>query len=474
MKSVSGKLLRWSLLGLGVVVVLGASLAAVPYVKQWAMAKSADAGSTDASSVEVIRRNPWTVRVDPATIRSLAMQTEEVKPASGTRPLRMIGQLAIDTNHLIRIKPFFAGKVAMIAPVQPEPKAGQTLGKMTSRPVQAGDAVEPNQLLATYWSKDLGQAKSTLVAAWATLLADQAYLSQLRQYPSAVQAKLVWDTEHQANVDRIAVDAAERQLRAWDIPSEEIDALKKEGQHGGTTNKEQWKKWATYEVRAPKAFPGIIVEQNATVGENIDPSSGPPLFQIADFRRMVVYAYPYEEDLPALEKLRDRLKKQGKELTWKITLKADPTRKLPPGKVDKILPILDPNQKTPILRGYIEDPDGNLNPRLLATMSVIAEIQMPPPSGEVMVPATAVVDDGQQSVVFVQSDRQKADEYTLLPVDVVRRYVDRVYIRLHPGAASAQLESGQRVLVSGAVELKAAVDNLPPEPDKNKSRERGS
>jgi membrane fusion protein, heavy metal efflux system len=478
MKLVSGKLLRRSLLWVGILLLLGVSLAAVPFVKQWATAKSADADPTDATFLQVVQRNPWTVRVDPATVRSLAMQTAEVQAAGDIRPLRMVGQLAIDTDHLIRIKPFFAGKIAEIGPVKPGPKPGQTLSNIPSRPLHSGDPVEPNQLLATYWSKDLGQAKSTLVATWATLLADQKYLSQLRQYPTAVQAKLIWDTERQVDADRIAVNAAERQLRAWGIPSEEIDALKKEGKAGGTTDKDQWQKWATYEIRAPKAFPGIIVEQNGTIGENIDPSSGPPLFQIADFRRMVVYAYPYEEDLPALEKLRDRLKKQGKDLTWTITLKADPKRKLPPGKVDKILPILDPNQKTPILRGYIDDPDGNLNPRLLATMSVVAEIKMPPPPGEVMVPATALVDDGQQSIVFVQTDPNKADEFTLVPVDVVRRYADRVYIRVHSPTigkepAALELKPGQRVLVSGAVELKAAVDDLPPEPVKDKSSERG-
>ena len=132
--------------------------------------------------------------------------------------------------------------------------------------------------------------------------------------------------------------------------------------------------------------------------------------------------------MPALEKSRNQLKKQGKELTWTITLKADPTRKLK-GKVDKILPILDPNQRTPILRGYVHDPEGNLNPRLLATMSVLAEIELPPPPGQVIVPATALVDDGAESVVFVQRGSSGQDQFTLQPVEVLARYADRVYIR---------------------------------------------
>ncbi len=462
----STKIWRWLVMVVVGIVLVGVSVAAAPFVKHWAQGKQKDADPDAGSFIELVTPTPLTVRVDAVTIKSLDMQTAEVKPATEPRHLRMIGQLAIDTDHLIRIKPFFAGTLASIAPAKPEPKERVTLSSTNQkpRPLHQGDPVKPNQLLATYYSKDLGQAKSAVVDAWSRLLTDQRYLERLRSYAKgAVPEKTVWDAERQVDADRIAVNAAERQLRAWQIPESEIRDLEKEGQRGGVkADKDQWKKWATFEIRAPN-FPGIIVEKNGTESENIDPSSGPPLFQIADYRRMAVYAYPYEEDLPALQKEWDRLRKQGKDLTWNIALKADPDRKLPPGKVDKVLPILDPYQKTPILRGYVDDPKGNLNPRLLSTMSVTATIELPARPGEVVVPATALVDDGQESIVFVQRDVHKPDQFTLQPVEVVARYADKVFIRAKPnkGGQAKPLEAGQSVLVSGGVELKEAVDNLP-------------
>ena len=247
MKLPSAKILRRGLVVACLIVALGASVAAMPYVKQWTRATDKEADVADASFVTVVERSPLTVRVEAATVRSLGMKTAEVQPATAPRPLRMVGQLAIDTDHLIRIKPFFAGQVAKIAPSKPVPSEGASLGTV-SRPLRQGDAVQPHQLLATYWSKDLGQAKSSLVDGWSHLLVDQRYLNDLRNSPNAVPEKVVRDAERAVDADRIAVNAAERQLRAWGIPEDEIQALKKEGRLGGNNNKEQWKKWATFEV----------------------------------------------------------------------------------------------------------------------------------------------------------------------------------------------------------------------------------
>ncbi|HZU36566.1 MAG TPA: hypothetical protein VFA18_11685, partial [Gemmataceae bacterium] len=104
MKLPSAKIMRRGLIIVCIVIALAASVAAVPYVKQWAQAADKNADTADNSFIEVLNRTPLTVRLDPATVRSLGVESAEVQPANAPRPLRMVGQLAIDTDHLIRIK----------------------------------------------------------------------------------------------------------------------------------------------------------------------------------------------------------------------------------------------------------------------------------------------------------------------------------------------------------------------------------
>jgi len=82
---------------------------------------------------------------------------------------------------------------------------------------------------------------------------------------------------------------------------------------------------------------------------------------------------------------------------------------------DLILPIIEPNQRTPILKGHVENPTG----WLLSNQSVTATINMPAPPGEVIIPTGALVDEGGESIVFVQPDPAQ-NAFALRRVKVVR------------------------------------------------------
>ncbi|HEV3261511.1 MAG TPA: efflux RND transporter periplasmic adaptor subunit [Gemmataceae bacterium] len=455
------KLIGLLLLAVLVAGMVGAGLLLVG--KWWHPKKEGDETIKSGTAVKLVASQPPAVELQPATIRSLGIATEEARKAEWLRPMRLYGQLAPNVDRLIRIKPRFAGQVSKIMAAQEYDKKQ---GKSVPRPIRVGDKVQKDDVLAVIWSKDLGQAKSDLVDSLSQLRLDKDALEMQEKYGgSSIPVLSLMSARRKVDADQILVDRAERTLRMWEIPDKEIQALKDEANRGGNPGKSQWANWAKYEIKAP--FDGIIMEKNGTKGENIDPSTGPPLFQIADVSRLTVYAYPFEEDLAILERL-------GRHIEWSIVPRANPQAVFT-GTVDVILPNVDPNQKTLILQGSVDNPDE----RLRSGMSVTVTIKVPAPSDEVEIPTTALVDEGNGSAIFVQPDPDKP-RYVLRYVDVVRRYADRVFVRSKPSPEEERradhedrpkpqpLKAGQRVLVSGAVELKAELDDILTESAKDK------
>ena len=98
----------------------------------------------------------------------------------------------------------------------------------------------------------------------------------------------------------------------------------------------------------------------------------------------------------------------------------------------------------------------------------------------VEVPSDAVVDDGQQCVVFVQTDAAK-HYYTMRRVELTQRFEKTVFVRSKPFTKAEQrtpeeeelgllpkepLRPGERILQTGVGELKAALLDKESEPNK--------
>src|SRR5262249_36187269 len=161
-------------------------------------------------------------------------------------------------------------------------------------------------------------------------------------------------------------------------------------------------------VRAPLA--GVIVEKNLNLGDIVDTSQD--LFRIADVSHLAVWVHAYEENLPALLAL------PPQDRTWEVRLKAEPNAPAIKGTIEEIGYVLAPNQHTALVMGHVENrqpgwpTNGGGEGPLRAGQFVTATVSLPPPSGVVAVPATALVEDGNESIVFVQEDPAR-HEYTL-------------------------------------------------------------
>jgi cobalt-zinc-cadmium efflux system membrane fusion protein len=318
-----------------------------------------------------------------------------------------------------------------------------------TRPLRYGDRVTKGQLLAVVWNTDLGNKKNDLVDAIYQLKLDEEILKRAEEKAYAVPEVFLLNARRNVQVDINAVNRAESTLRTWRVPNEEIDAVKAEAQRiierKGERDPAKAEAWPRMELRAP--FDGVIVEKTIGLHSYVDTSTD--LFKIAKLDKLAVYAYAYEEDLPALQALKPEQR------LWQIRLQNEPNAKPLSGTIEVIGYTIDPTQHTGIVMGEVNNPEE----RLKVGQFIIADIRLPPASNEVIIPMTALVEDGRDSIVFIQPDLAKP-YYQQARVTVSRREHEVVFLR-----KADSLQPGKTwVVSSGSVELKAALEDLQARP----------
>jgi cobalt-zinc-cadmium efflux system membrane fusion protein len=409
------------------------------------------------------------------------------QPPTAMRPLVLPGSTALDPTRLARIRPRFAPvRVVELAKV-PDWATRETSGHTDMREIRQGDVVSKGDYLGTFYSLDVGAKKNDLLDALVQLQLDQQILDDAEKHREAVPPVLLNQYKHAVQTDRNAVNKALNNLKLWEIPQDEIDALHAEAQKlsedrnawyktpegrwvkgenlarrpSGSAETEAENPWGRVTFRAP--FDGVVVERTVHTGEMVvDPTVN--LFQIADVRRLLVTAHCPEDELPTLEGL------HGTGRRWTVKTIGSGSASGLPGIIDQISYIIDPNQHTLEVQGYVENPGMHMR----AGQFVTATVNIPPPKDVVEIPTVALVDDGLQSVVFVQPN-PAANQFTMRRVQVTHRFERAVFVRSAPFAKDEQLtaremeegllpreplQPGDRVLLSGAVELKAAVQDL--------------
>ena len=338
------------------------------------------------------------------------------------RPLVLYGSTALDPTRLARIRARFApARVVQIAQVWDWSRKN---GHTEFRELRQGDTVAKGDLLGVFYSVDVGCKKNDLLDALVQLDLDQKILDGAQKVTGAVPKVFLLTYERAVQGDRNAINRALNNLKAWDIPQDEIDALHtlankicsdqnawmktpegrwvkgekqaaaaKAGPHNDTDDT-----WGRVTLRAP--FDGVVVERNLAVDEMVVDNTV-NLFQIADVSRLLVQANCPEDALPILDALGRNERK------WTVQTVSAPSGTGLPGTIDEISYIIDPNQHTAIIKGYVENPGKHIR----AGQYVSVTVNIPPPADVVEIPVDALVDDGRQSVVFVQPDAEQAAVY---------------------------------------------------------------
>ncbi len=439
------------------VVLVGLSAAAMPRFKDWFKPDGGhdQTGEKEVSngSARLVAGRPDTIELPREVVERLGIRTAEVTVARRDRKLELSGSLAPDTDRLLPVRSRFAGEVVEVGQI-PVRESGK---RTRFRNVRTGDQVQEGQLLAVVWSKDLGEKKSELIDALLRMKLDRETLRRMEKgyQEGAIPERTYREQQNALWTDQNAARRAESTLRSWRLTDAEIQAIYQEAdriaarRQKGENSREDWKHWARVEVTAP--FDGTILEKNLTVGAIVDTSTN--LYILGDLSNLVAWAYAYEEDLPALQALPPPVR-------WRIYLKAAPEAEPLSGTVSEIRPVIDTTVHAALVKGRVANPQG----RLLSGQFITAVIDLPPRPDEVVVPTSALVEDGQDSVVLVQTDPKKP-QFTRQHVAVVRRAQDHVSVRsrLNPDQVRrglTPLRPGDRVGTSGVLELEGALRDL--------------
>ena len=138
-----------------------------------------------------------------------------------------------------------------------------------------------------------------------------------------------------------------RTLQSWRICKEEIDHVRAEADRlspeKAPDREEMVAQWAKLEVLSP--LDGTVIERNVALGDLVDTNID--LFKIADLSRLRVVAHAYEEDLPSLDALKaDRR-------AWSVAIGSGPDAATRQGRFDRVGCIIDPNQHTALVMGWV-------------------------------------------------------------------------------------------------------------------------
>ncbi len=215
---------------------------------------------------------------------------------------------------------------------------------------ETGQAVRRGQTLFTLYSPELLSAQEELLAA----LASQ---SRARE------------TEAPDRADYL-VDAARRRLSLWDLSSEQIGEIIRNGQ-------------PIQYVAIPSPASGFVVEKNVIEGAAVQP--GQTLYRIADLSTLWLDADVYESELPLVE--------VGQEA--EVTFPYLPGRKLR-APVAYVYPYLERGSRTGKVRLELPNPGIELKPDMYADVVLRAAR-----GDRVVVPEEAVIYAGPRRLVFV-------------------------------------------------------------------------
>jgi cobalt-zinc-cadmium efflux system membrane fusion protein len=399
---------------------------------------------------------PESIQVSTEAVAAIGLKFVEVEPAPAPEPLRLPGYLLVDPNSLVPIHSRFPGEVVQIGEI--EEVNGR--GERHRRPIRFGDNVKAGQLLAVVWSTDIGQKKSELVDALSKLWLDETILKNFEKAgPGAVPQRTFDEAKRNVEADKILVNAARRTLVSWRLSEEEIDDVADEARQLRSDEQQTAAAttWSQLQIWAPSIDDGVVLEKSVNVGEVVDTNDN--LFKIANLSTIQVLAYVYEEDLPAIEQLRPD------ERHWDIDLKSDPNDKPRPGKFSLIGSVIDQTMRTAPIVGWLDNHDHKLR----INQFVTATVNLPADPAMVKLPTSALIEEGSTAAVFVETNRE-LHEVTRRVVAVTRRGEKMVFVRAEPNEeerkdSALPLHIGERVVMSGALELDSELTNLKSSPD---------
>ena len=352
-------------------------------------------------------------RFTPTREQAAQIQTAVATPRAFDDSYSTDGRIAVDDERTTQVFPPFTGRVTRVF-------------------VTAGEHVRAGQPLAAFAANELVQARSDLASAQAAQAQAQAQLAQTRSNLARQVALAPAEAASQRDVEQARTDlataeqalataraneaAARGRLEVLNVPAASASPAAASGRPS-----------AAAVIRAP--IDGVVTSRQVGQGQFVNSYTGgasTPLLVLSDLSRVWLVANLRDADASRV--------RRGATLSARVPALDGRTFT---GRVVFVSPVVDPAAHRVTVRAEVANPDGALRPDMFAEVSVTAG----PARTSVGVPAAAVIYDGTQAEVWLQTP---AGAYRLRPVRVGRS--DRGTIEVLEGLAP-----GDRVASGGAL-----------------------
>jgi Cu(I)/Ag(I) efflux system membrane fusion protein len=234
------------------------------------------------------------------------------------------------------------------------------------------------------------QSRVQTISAWTSGRIEQAYVNRTAQQVQAGEPmleifspELIVIQQELLQAKQLSVrsslpaastlDGARRRLRLLGVPAAQIEQI---------LQREQLQDTVT--LSAPVS--GIVTEKFVNQGAYV--STGQPLFTVLALDKLWLELAAFESQLPLL--------KVGQQV--EVSVKALPGETLS-GRIELIEPELNIANRNARVRVLLTNPEGKLKPGMLAQAVIQADV-----AETLLVPASAVLFTGKQSLLYVQPD----------------------------------------------------------------------
>ncbi len=317
---------------------------------------------------------------------------DTVKKRELVNSITLTGQVDFNQDNVVRIYPMISGNIQDIK-------------------VVLGDYVHEGQLLGVVKSMEMAGYSNDLINAETNLNVAQKNLDKTKDMLQSGLASVA---------DSLSAEAAFQQAKS------ELNRVNRVLKiNGGNTSGE-------LEVKAP--ISGFLVEKNVNNNTTIRADNGNNLFTISNLKNVWIWANVYESNISNIH-LGDQVD---------VSTLSYPGRNFP-GKVDKIMNVLDPSNKVMKVRVVLDNPDYILKPQMFASVTVVNREHRQCLS----ISSHALIFDHSQYYVLIYSSRS---DVRITPVQLIGSYGDKAYLL-------SGVKEGDHVISSQAILIYDALNS---------------
>ncbi len=338
--------------------------------------------------------NPSPVQLSPQRLQSIGVKFAEVVRRPMRDELRVTGSVDVDEERLAYVQTRFPGWIQKV------------FADATYKYVHKG------QPLFTIYSQDLVSTEQEFLLA----VKNRQMLGRTQASGAAQEGDWL-------------LDAARQRLRQWNVPESEIARLQRTGE-------------VQRETTVESSVSGYITERNALPNQFIQPET--KLYTIADLSQVWVYAQVFQTDVGRLT--------TGDPAT--VSVDAYPARTFS-GRVQQILPQVDPATRTVRVRMVFD------NPRLLLKPGMYVNVDLGVPLGtQLVIPASGVLQSGTRQIAFVDHGNGYLEPRQ---IEIGPRVGDS-FVVLKGLRGGERIVSSANFLIDSESELQSALGQFAPPP----------